>query len=72
MWEMDGARGGPRFLGSIGPGEDLLSEGALRLGPLAYVERELARSSEERGGEGAARVRGLDFSCTVLAPTVEG
>jgi ubiquitin carboxyl-terminal hydrolase L3 len=62
LWELEGRRKGPVDLGQLGEDEDVLSDKALNLGPLAFVKR-----------EEAAGTRGdLRFSCTVLAPSLDG
>ncbi|KPI34778.1 Ubiquitin carboxyl-terminal hydrolase YUH1 [Cyphellophora attinorum] len=68
VWELDGARSGPKLLGKIGQDEDLLSPAALQLGPLPYIERQAARK-EEISMEGGTVVNAVEFSCTVLAPS---
>jgi ubiquitin carboxyl-terminal hydrolase L3 len=52
LWEMDGRRKGPLRRGQLDPDEDVLSEKALTLGPLKFLEREAAD---------------LRFSCVALA-----
>ncbi|KAL1868754.1 hypothetical protein VTK73DRAFT_3506 [Phialemonium thermophilum] len=56
LWELDGRRKGPIARGKLGAGEDVLSPGALALGPLKFLERE--------GGD-------LRFSCVALAGSLE-
>jgi ubiquitin carboxyl-terminal hydrolase L3 len=56
LWEMDGRRKGPLRRGDLGEGEDVLSEKALALGPLRFLEREAAD---------------LRFSCVALAGSLE-
>lgn len=56
LWEMDGRRKGPLRRGDLGEGEDVLSEKALALGPLKFLEREAAD---------------LRFSCVALAGSLE-
>ena len=75
MYEMDGCRHGPKALGHLGEGEDLLSEKALELGVRPYVAREAGWAQEGKEGEGESdaeaeseRKKGMEFSCTVLAP----
>lgn len=58
LYELDGARKGPKMLGQLKADEDLLSERALVLSVRPYLARE----------EGEAGM-GMEFSCTVLAPT---
>lgn len=59
LYEMDGGRKGPKFLGRLADGEDVLSETALELSVRPYLKR----------AEGdKARVWAGEFSCTVLAP----
>ena len=60
LWELEGRRKGPVRRGTLGSGEDLLSEKALSLGPRAYVKR------EQDAGTGDIR-----FSCTALCPSVD-
>lgn len=62
LYEMDGGRNGPKLLGRLGEGEDVLSETALELSVRPYLKR------EEGAGAG---VLGGEFSCTVLAPVEE-
>lgn len=59
LYELDGGRGGPIDLGPLEEDEDVLSDNALKLGPLEYIKLE-----EEAGGV-------LAFSCTVLAPSFD-
>jgi len=40
LWELDGRRKGPLERGTLADGEDVLSEKALMLGPLKFLERE--------------------------------
>lgn len=61
LWELEGQRKGPIDLGVLGEDEDVLSEKALGLGPLSFLKR------EEAAGSGDLR-----FSCTVLAPSIDG
>ncbi|KAK3903919.1 cysteine proteinase [Staphylotrichum tortipilum] len=56
LWEMDGRRKGPLRRGQLEEGEDVLSETALGLGPLRFLERE---------GED------LRFSCVALAGSLD-
>jgi ubiquitin carboxyl-terminal hydrolase L3 len=56
LWELDGRRKGPINLGSLGSNEDVLSEKALTLGPLKFLEREGAD---------------LRFSCVALAGSLD-
>ncbi|KAK0643578.1 hypothetical protein B0T16DRAFT_459707 [Cercophora newfieldiana] len=56
LWELDGRRKGPLERGRLGEGEDVLSEKALTLGPLKFLEREGAD---------------LRFSCVALAGSLE-
>ncbi|KAL2023068.1 hypothetical protein VTK56DRAFT_3978 [Thermocarpiscus australiensis] len=56
LWELDGRRKGPLRRGELGPDEDVLSEKALALGPLKFLEREAAD---------------LRFSCVALAGSLE-
>ncbi|GAB1318891.1 ubiquitinyl hydrolase 1 [Madurella fahalii] len=56
LWEMDGRRKGPLRRGELEEGEDVLSEKALALGPLKFLEREGAD---------------LRFSCVALAGSLE-
>lgn len=56
LWELDGRRKGPLERGVLASGEDVLSEKALMLGPLKFLERE--------GGD-------LRFSCVALAGSLE-
>jgi ubiquitin carboxyl-terminal hydrolase L3 len=60
LWELEGQRKGPIDLGPLAEDEDALSQRALELGPLAYLNREL----------GADKVDSR-FSCTVLAPSMD-
>lgn len=59
LYEMDGGRKGPKLLGKLADGEDVLSETALELSVRPYLKR------AEGDGE---RVKAGEFSCTVLAP----
>lgn len=56
LWEMDGRRKGPLRRGDLEAGEDVLSEKALALGPLKFLEREAAD---------------LRFSCVALAGSLD-
>ncbi len=56
LWEMDGSRKGPLRRGDLDAGEDVLSEKALALGPLRFLEREAAD---------------LRFSCVALAGSLD-
>ena len=56
LWELDGRRKGPLERGVLGSNEDVLSEKALMLGPLKFLEREGAD---------------LRFSCVALAGSLE-
>ncbi|KAH6635379.1 ubiquitin carboxyl-terminal hydrolase-like protein [Chaetomium sp. MPI-SDFR-AT-0129] len=56
LWEMDGRRKGPLRRGGLEEGEDVLSEKALAVGPLKFLERE--------GGD-------LRFSCVALAGSLD-
>ncbi|KAL2133080.1 hypothetical protein VTI74DRAFT_2948 [Chaetomium olivicolor] len=56
LWEMDGRRKGPLRRGDLEQGEDVLSETALALGPLKFLEREAAD---------------LRFSCVALAGSLD-
>lgn len=56
LWEMDGRRKGPLRRGELGEDEDVLSEKALALGPLKFLEREAAD---------------LRFSCLALAGSLD-
>ncbi|KAK4043405.1 hypothetical protein C8A01DRAFT_43714 [Parachaetomium inaequale] len=56
LWEMDGRRKGPLRRGDLEGGEDVLSEKALALGPLKFLEREAAD---------------LRFSCVALAGSLD-
>jgi ubiquitin carboxyl-terminal hydrolase L3 len=60
LWELEGRRKGPVDRGQLGEDEDVLSDRALSLGPLAFIQR------EEAAGSGMVR-----FSCTVLGPSME-
>nr|OQO26555.1 hypothetical protein B0A51_06598 [Rachicladosporium sp. CCFEE 5018] len=60
LWEMDGRRKGPLARGSLGEGEDVLSEKALDLGVRPFLKR------EEEAGEGEVR-----FSLICLAENLE-
>lgn len=55
LYELDGRRTGPLNRGSLGADEDVLSQKALELGPLRFLER------EKSGGD-------LRFSCVSLGP----
>jgi len=61
LYELDGGRGGPVDRGVMKEDEDVLSDNALALGPLPYLKR------EEEAGNGV-----FNFSCTVLAPSIDG
>ncbi len=56
LWELDGRRKGPLERGPLDADEDVLSEKALALGPLKFLEREGAD---------------LRFSCVALAGSLE-
>lgn len=56
LWELDGRRKGPLERGRLESAEDVLSQKALMLGPLKFLERE--------GGD-------LRFSCVALAGSLE-
>ncbi|KAK1759411.1 putative ubiquitin carboxyl-terminal hydrolase [Echria macrotheca] len=56
LWELDGRRKGPIERGVLDSGEDVLSEKALTLGPLKFLERE--------GGD-------LRFSAVALAGSLD-
>ncbi|KAK3353010.1 hypothetical protein B0T25DRAFT_199157 [Lasiosphaeria hispida] len=56
LWELDGRRKGPLERGTLGDSEDVLSQKALMLGPLKFLEREGAD---------------LRFSCVALASSLE-
>lgn len=56
LWEMDGRRKGPLRRGVLNADEDVLSEKALALGPLKFLEREAAD---------------LRFSCVALAGSLD-
>jgi ubiquitin carboxyl-terminal hydrolase L3 len=56
LWEMDGRRKGPLRRGDLEGAEDVLSEKALALGPLKFLEREAAD---------------LRFSCVALAGSLD-
>ncbi|KAK0718306.1 ubiquitin carboxyl-terminal hydrolase, family 1, partial [Lasiosphaeria miniovina] len=56
LWELDGRRKGPINRGPLDKDEDVLSEKALALGPLKFLEREGAD---------------LRFSCVALAGSLE-
>jgi ubiquitin carboxyl-terminal hydrolase L3 len=56
LWEMDGRRKGPLRRGDLDAAEDVLSEKALALGPLKFLEREAAD---------------LRFSCVALAGSLD-
>ncbi|KAK4112312.1 cysteine proteinase [Canariomyces notabilis] len=56
LWEMDGRRKGPIRRGNLSEAEDVLSEKALALGPLKFLEREGAD---------------LRFSCVALAGSLD-
>lgn len=56
LWELDGRRKGPLKRGNLEKGEDVLSQNALALGPLKFLERE--------GGD-------LRFSCVALAGSLD-
>ena len=60
LWELEGSRKGPVDLGVLADDEDVLSDKALNLGPLAFWKREEAASSVD-----------IRFSCTVLAATMD-
>lgn len=61
LYELDGGRKGPVDRGVLQEDEDVLSDNALALGPLPYLKR------EEEAGNGI-----VNFSCTVLAPSIDG
>ncbi|KAL2142764.1 hypothetical protein VTI28DRAFT_781 [Corynascus sepedonium] len=56
LWEMDGRRKGPLRRGDLDASEDVLSDKALALGPLKFMERESAD---------------LRFSCVALAGSLD-
>lgn len=56
MWELDGRRKGPIARGQLDRDEDVLSQKALLLGPLKFLERE--------GGD-------MRFSCVALAGSLD-
>ncbi|KAL1840709.1 hypothetical protein VTJ49DRAFT_204 [Mycothermus thermophilus] len=56
LWEMDGRRKGPLKRGELDRDEDVLSDKALALGPLKFLEREAAD---------------LRFSCVALAGSLD-
>jgi ubiquitin carboxyl-terminal hydrolase L3 len=56
LWELDGRRKGPLMRGTLGKDEDVLSQTALTLGPLTFLEREDAD---------------LRFSCVAIAPAMD-
>jgi ubiquitin carboxyl-terminal hydrolase L3 len=56
LWELDGRRKGPIARGKLEEKEDVLSDKALVLGPLKFLERE--------GGD-------MRFSCVALAGSLE-
>lgn len=56
LWELDGRRKGPISRGTLGPDDDVLSEEALKRGPLAFLARESAD---------------LRFSCVALGPSLD-
>lgn len=56
LWEMDGRRKGPLRRGDLEEDEDVLSDKALALGPLKFLEREAAD---------------LRFSCVALAGSLD-
>lgn len=56
LWELDGRRKGPIRRGDLDKNEDVLSENALNLGVLKFLERE--------GGD-------LRFSAVALAGTLD-
>ncbi|AEO55328.1 hypothetical protein MYCTH_2299037 [Thermothelomyces thermophilus ATCC 42464] len=56
LWELDGRRKGPLRRGDLDSSEDVLSEKALALGPLKFLEREAAD---------------LRFSCVALARSLD-
>lgn len=60
LWELEGRRKGPVDRGHLEDDEDVLSEKALSMGPLPFIKR------EEAAGSGA-----LNFSCTVLGPSMD-
>ncbi|KAI1617203.1 putative ubiquitin carboxyl-terminal hydrolase [Exophiala viscosa] len=60
LHELEGRRKGPVDLGELEDDKDVLSEKALSMGPLPFIQR------EEAAGTGVLR-----FSCTVLGPAVE-
>ena len=57
LWELDGRRKGPLNRGTVGEGEDVLSEKALELGPRRFIKVE-----EEGGGD-------IRFSLVGLGPS---
>lgn len=60
LYELDGGRKGPVDRGILEEGEDVLSDHALALGPVPYLKREQDREDSV-----------LNFSCTVLAPSLD-
>ncbi|KAI9745618.1 MAG: ubiquitinyl hydrolase 1 [Claussenomyces sp. TS43310] len=60
LWELDGGRRGPLDRGALDPGDDVLSEKALDLGPRRFMKRE----EEVGGGE-------MRFSLVTLAPSLD-
>ncbi|KAF1986482.1 ubiquitin C-terminal hydrolase L3 [Aulographum hederae CBS 113979] len=62
LYELEGRRKGPLDRGGLAEDEDVLSEAALRKGPLRYVE-----AAEKAGGEG----KNGQFSCIALGITPE-
>jgi len=59
LYELEGRRKGPVDRGLMEKDEDVLSEAALKMGPLRFVARQ-----EQRG-------KGLQFSCIALGPSLE-
>jgi ubiquitin carboxyl-terminal hydrolase L3 len=58
LYELNGCRKGPINCGALKADEDVLSENALNLGPLPYIQRE-------------AKSGNLRFHCTVLAASTD-
>ena len=64
LWELDGGRKGPLNRGKLLPGDDVLSEKALDLGPRRFLKAE--KAVEDAGGVGELR-----FSILALGPSYE-